>query len=59
MDSVFIEEAGFNINISHNRGWPKKDAPTKAVVSSTRSTSLLFYVLFRLTYDLETNFTNN
>jgi arginine repressor len=37
---VFIDEAGFNINITRNRGWSKKGKPAKTIVPSARSTSL-------------------
>lgn len=37
---VFIDEAGFNINITRNRGWSKKGTPAKAIVPSARSTSI-------------------
>ncbi|KAG2191495.1 hypothetical protein INT47_011536 [Mucor saturninus] len=37
---VFIDEAGFNINITRNRGWSKKGKPAKAIVPTSRSTSI-------------------
>ncbi|KAG2199315.1 hypothetical protein INT47_012949 [Mucor saturninus] len=37
---VFIDEAGFNINITCNRGWSKKGKPAKAIVPTSRSTSI-------------------
>ncbi|KAG2200823.1 hypothetical protein INT47_001354 [Mucor saturninus] len=37
---VFIDRAGFNINIIRNRGWSKKDKPAKAIVPTSRSTSI-------------------
>lgn len=37
---VFIDEAGFNINITCNRDWSKKGTPAKAIVPTARSTSI-------------------
>ncbi|KAG2193614.1 hypothetical protein INT47_007237 [Mucor saturninus] len=37
---VFIDEAGFNVNITRNRGWSKRGTPAKAIVPSARSTSI-------------------
>ncbi|KAG2192701.1 hypothetical protein INT47_009303 [Mucor saturninus] len=37
---VFIDETGFNVNITRNRGWSKKGTPAKAIVPSARSTSI-------------------
>ncbi|KAG2198725.1 hypothetical protein INT47_005410 [Mucor saturninus] len=37
---VFIDEAGFNVTITRNRGWSKRGTPAKAIVPSARSTSI-------------------
>ncbi|KAG2201534.1 hypothetical protein INT47_007411 [Mucor saturninus] len=37
---VSIDEAGFNVNITRNRGWSKRGTPAKAIVPSARSTSI-------------------
>lgn len=37
---VFIDEAGFNINITCNQDWSKKGTPAKAIVPTARSTSI-------------------
>ncbi|CEG67929.1 hypothetical protein RMATCC62417_04276 [Rhizopus microsporus] len=37
---VFLDEAGFNLNTTRNRGWSKKDKPAKTIVLSARGISI-------------------
>ncbi len=37
---VFLDEAGFNLHITRNRGWSKKGTPAKIEVPTSRGTSI-------------------
>ncbi|CEP13804.1 hypothetical protein [Parasitella parasitica] len=46
---VFLDEADFNLNITRNRGWSKKDKPAKTIVLSARGISI-YWELFNLAF---------